>query len=40
MVHFERLLVIERESEDIHSLANDQLDICEKKWGKCITVQD
>ena len=32
MRHFERLLEIERESEEIYALNNDKVDIYEKKW--------
>ena len=32
MRHFERLLEIERESEEIYALNNDTVDRYEKKW--------
>ena len=38
MRHFERILELERESEEIHALNNDKLEIYERKWEKYIRV--
>ena len=32
MSHFERILELERESEEIHALNNDKIDMYERKW--------
>ena len=37
MRHFERIIELERESEEIHSLNQDKMDIYEKKWEKYLT---
>ena len=37
MRHFERIIEIERESEEIHALNQDEIDIYEKKWEKYLT---
>ena len=34
MRHFERIIEIERESEEINALNQDKMDIYEKKWEK------
>ena len=32
MIHFKRMLELERESEETYALNNDTLDIYEQKW--------
>ena len=40
MRYFERLLEVERKSEEIHALNNDKLEMYERKWEKYIRVQE
>ena len=37
MRQFERVIEIERESEEINALNHDKMDIYEKKWEKYLT---
>ena len=37
MRHFERIIELERESEEIHAINQDKIDIYEKKWEKYLT---
>ena len=37
--HFETLLEIERESEEIYAINNDILELYERKWDKYIILQ-
>ena len=34
MVLFQRLFDLERDSEEIHAVQNDKIEMCEKKWEK------
>ena len=36
MRHFERILELERESEEIYALAHDRIELYERKWEKYI----
>ena len=38
MRHFETLLEIERESEEIYAINQDTLELYERKWDKYINV--
>ena len=37
--HFETLLEIERESEEIYAINNDNMELYERKWEKYIILQ-
>ena len=39
MRHFETLLEIERESEEIYAINNDNMELYERKWEKYIILQ-
>ena len=34
MRHFERIFELERESEEIHALTHDKIELQESKWEK------
>ena len=39
MRHFETLLEIERESQEIYAINNDNMELYERKWEKYIILQ-
>ena len=40
MAHFERLVDCERESNYMHELKSERIDIYEKKWRKYVSKQE
>ena len=40
LTHFERLVDLEKESEETYALISDKMEIFEKKWEKYITRED